>query len=86
VLFDEFLCIDGILFKAFDKLSKLCVNAILFNVLSKDGVERIPHLMGDASIDHGKHCILGLLHIIEDVLRNINELQHNFLFILSDEL
>ena len=65
-----------------NKLSYLLVDLNLLDVLSVDGVKRVPHLMWDCGIDQGEQFLLSVCDIIHDVFRHVDDLKNLALFII----
>ena len=53
--------------------------------MSDNAVQRVPHLMGDASIYHFQSLILHFLVVVQNGLGNVDELEQNLLLVFLKE-
>jgi hypothetical protein len=57
----------------------------LLNIMCHNGVQRISHFVRNTGINHLQSLIMSLLIVVEDTLRNINELKHHFFHVFTIE-
>jgi len=60
----------------FHEVSDLLVEHGFFEVHGFDGLKGVPELVSNAGVDELEELVVGLLHVVEDVGRNVDKLDH----------